>query len=113
MPPLDADEFRREKEKARALRDSAWWKKKRGAGICHYCRRRFPPAQLTMDHVIPLARGGRSTKENLVPSCKECNNQKKSMIPAEWTGYLESLRNRESKQGSAPGPDPNKKPPET
>ena len=41
-----------------------------------------------MDHLIPLARGGRSTKDNLVPSCKDCNNKKKSMLPVEWEEYI-------------------------
>jgi len=45
-----------------------------------------------MDHVIPLARGGRSVKENLVASCKDCNNKKKYLIPAEWADYLKSLQ---------------------
>ena len=30
-----------------------------------------------MDHVVPLVRGGRSTKGNVVPACKECNTTKK------------------------------------
>jgi 5-methylcytosine-specific restriction endonuclease McrA len=30
-----------------------------------------------MDHVVPLIRGGRSTKGNLVAACKECNSRKK------------------------------------
>lgn len=34
-----------------------------------------------MDHVIPLSRGGRSTKANLVPCCKECNAAKKADLP--------------------------------
>jgi 5-methylcytosine-specific restriction endonuclease McrA len=29
-----------------------------------------------MDHLIPLIRGGRSTKQNLVPACKKCNSEK-------------------------------------
>ena len=45
-----------------------------------------------MDHVIPLARGGRSVKENLVACCKDCNNKKKYFIPAEWADYLKSLK---------------------
>jgi 5-methylcytosine-specific restriction endonuclease McrA len=36
-----------------------------------------------LDHVVPVARGGRSTKGNVVASCKECNNRKKLMTPAE------------------------------
>jgi 5-methylcytosine-specific restriction endonuclease McrA len=45
-----------------------------------------------MDHLVPLARGGRSTKNNLVPSCKDCNNKKKNMLPLEWEEYLEKHR---------------------
>lgn len=36
-----------------------------------------------MDHVVPLARGGTSTKNNLVPACKECNAKKKLRTPVE------------------------------
>ncbi len=76
--------IRREKDKARKLRRSAWWQRKLGAGLCHYCRKKFKPAELTMDHIVPLARGGQSVKGNLVPACKDCNNKKKSMLPIEW-----------------------------
>lgn len=78
---------RREKEKARKLRKSRWWQQKLAAGICHYCRCSFPPSQLTMDHVVPLARGGRSSKDNLVPCCKACNTDKKSKLTMDWEGY--------------------------
>jgi 5-methylcytosine-specific restriction protein A len=44
-----------------------------------------------MDHIVPLARGGRSTKDNLVACCKECNNKKKTLLPIEWDEYMESL----------------------
>jgi 5-methylcytosine-specific restriction endonuclease McrA len=36
-----------------------------------------------MDHVVPVARGGRSTKGNVVASCKPCNTSKKLLTPAE------------------------------
>ncbi len=29
-----------------------------------------------MDHLIPISRGGKSSKNNCVPSCKECNSKK-------------------------------------
>lgn len=44
-----------------------------------------------MDHIVPLSRGGKSTKGNVVPACKGCNNKKKYMVPIEWEEYLESL----------------------
>lgn len=87
----DEESLRREKDKARKLRASAWWKQKRGRGVCHYCGARFKPAELTMDHLVPLARGGRSIKSNLVPACKDCNNRKKHMLTTEWEEYLERL----------------------
>jgi len=83
----------REKKKARELRNSAWWRKKTATGICHYCGRKFNPADLTMDHVIPLARGGTSERINLVPACKECNTRKKHLLPVEWEEYLEEIKN--------------------
>ena len=71
------EEIRRERQQARALRASQWWKRKRAVGLCHHCGGRFPPQDLTMDHLVPIIRGGKSTKGNLVPSCKTCNSERK------------------------------------
>ncbi len=81
----------KEKAKARELRASQWWKRKLAEGICHYCHSHFKPSELTMDHVVPIIRGGKSSKGNVVPCCKECNNKKKHMLPIEWQEYLEGL----------------------
>jgi 5-methylcytosine-specific restriction endonuclease McrA len=83
--------IRAERQKARQLRQSQWWKRRIAKGLCHYCKRPTPPAELTMDHQVPLARGGRSTKGNLVPCCKTCNNKKKQLLPMEWAEYINSL----------------------
>ena len=83
--------LRAERNKARQLRKSNWWRRKTGNGRCHYCGRQVPPKELTMDHVVPLGRGGRSTKGNLVPACKECNTKKRTMLPLEWEEYMERL----------------------
>jgi 5-methylcytosine-specific restriction endonuclease McrA len=90
---VDVDDsfIRREREKARALRKQNWWKNRIAKGVCHYCGKEVPPKELTLDHVVPLARGGRSTKGNCVPACKECNNQKKNLLPVEWDDYLRQL----------------------
>ena len=85
------EEIRREKAKARELRKTQWWKRKCSQGICHYCGKKFNPAELTMDHIVPIVRGGKTTKGNVVPSCKECNNRKKYLLPVEWEEYLASL----------------------
>lgn len=44
-----------------------------------------------MDHRVPLVRGGRSTRGNLVAACKPCNTAKKYLLPAEWEAYLAGL----------------------
>ncbi|MFW6365895.1 MAG: HNH endonuclease [Spirochaetota bacterium] len=88
MPPVD---IAAEKRKARALRHSAWWKRRIAEGKCYYCGAECDPSELTMDHRIPLARGGLSEKINLAPCCKECNSRKKYMLPAEWTEYIQSI----------------------
>lgn len=95
---VDEKDIRREKEKSRNLRRTHWWYKKIQKGICHYCHCQVGQKQLTMDHVVPLSRGGKSKKGNIVPACKECNNKKKYLLPIEWEEYLESL----SKQDSDP-----------
>jgi 5-methylcytosine-specific restriction enzyme A len=89
---VDDEHIRREKAKARELRNSSWWKRKRSTGVCYYCGNKFKPAELTMDHLIPVARGGRSVSGNLVPACKECNSKKKYLLPMEWEEYLGSLK---------------------
>jgi len=80
---VSEQEIRRERQKARELRASPWWKRKRPNGICHHCRGKFPTGDLTMDHLVPIIRGGKSPKGNLVPSCKTCNSARKHCLPFE------------------------------
>lgn len=89
---LDEADIKKERGKARELRSSQWWKRQCAKGICHYCGNPTPPRELTMDHIVPMSRGGRSTKGNVVPSCKECNNKKKYFLPMEWEEYVNSVR---------------------
>jgi len=88
---VDEETLRRERAKARELRQSQWWKNRIATGICHYCGARVAPQELTLDHVVPLVRGGQSTRGNCVPACKECNSRKQSLLPVEWAEYLQRL----------------------
>ena len=90
------EDIKREREKARRLKKSQWWKRKRAEGVCYFCKRKVAPKDLTLDHIVPLIRGGKSTKGNIVPSCKECNNKKKYLLPTEWEEYLERLAKEDS-----------------
>jgi 5-methylcytosine-specific restriction endonuclease McrA len=80
---VDPAHMTRERERARALRKTAWWQRRIQRGVCAYCGKQVPSRELSMDHVVPIARGGRSTRGNVVAACKECNNRKKLMTPAE------------------------------
>jgi 5-methylcytosine-specific restriction enzyme A len=75
--------IRVERERGKKLRKSPWWKAKIQKGICHFCRQHVGADFLTMDHVVPLARGGKSTRGNVVPACQTCNRHKQLGTPAE------------------------------
>jgi 5-methylcytosine-specific restriction endonuclease McrA len=50
---------------------------------CQYCLHTFSPRDLTLDHVMPVTRGGQKTWENLVCCCVGCNQKKGSKTPEE------------------------------
>ena len=81
---LSEEDIKRERRKARELRNSQWWERRCAKGVCYYCKRPTLPKELTMDHIVPIARGGKSKKNNVVTACKECNNKKKQLLPMEW-----------------------------
>lgn len=87
---LQEEDIKRERHKARELRNTQWWKRRCSAGKCYYCGKVTQARNLTMDHIIPISRGGRSTKGNVVPACKSCNNKKKQLLPIEWEAYLKN-----------------------
>jgi 5-methylcytosine-specific restriction endonuclease McrA len=50
---------------------------------CQYCNKKGTTNDLTFDHVIPRARGGKTNWENIVACCVACNSKKNSKTPAE------------------------------
>ncbi len=54
---------------------------RRDANACQYCGKSNVP--LTVDHIVPKARGGGDTWENLVTACVRCNNKKGDRTPEE------------------------------
>ena len=48
---------------------------------CQYCGQHLPRAQLNLDHVVPRTLGGRTSWENIVCSCIECNLKKGGRTP--------------------------------
>ena len=53
----------------------------RARGRCFYCDRLAP---LTMEHVIPLVRGGKHSIGNVVAACGPCNSSKNDFLLVEW-----------------------------
>ncbi len=83
----DHDAVRRhiklERDKAKKLRKSSWWETLIQKGHCHFCQQTVGADNLTMDHLVPLARGGKSTRGNIVPACQICNKKKQLETPVE------------------------------
>jgi 5-methylcytosine-specific restriction endonuclease McrA len=50
---------------------------------CQYCGESFQPEDLTFDHVVPAAHGGRRDWMNIVTACVPCNRSKGARTPAE------------------------------
>jgi len=50
---------------------------------CQYCGRCRPPSDLSIDHVLPRSRGGRTSWENCVLACVRCNSKKADRTPRE------------------------------
>ncbi len=56
---------------------------RRDEETCQYCGARFAPERLTIDHVLPVSRGGKTRWENCVLACHRCNGRKANLTPRE------------------------------
>lgn len=50
---------------------------------CQYCGSKVNKAEITIDHIVPVSRGGQSTFQNCVVCCMKCNNTKADRTPSE------------------------------
>lgn len=55
----------------------------RDSYICQYCGEKFEKEELTLDHVFPKSRGGKTDWNNIVSCCKKCNQKKADRTPEE------------------------------
>ena len=55
----------------------------RDRNTCQYCGEVHPAQALTLDHVIPRSRGGKSAWDNLVACCHACNHRKSNRLLAD------------------------------
>lgn len=86
---IDEETRKRERQKAKDLKKSRWWQNLIQKTACYYCQKEISRQEVTLDHIVPISRGGRSTQGNCVPACTDCNEKKRSLTAFEW----EALRN--------------------
>jgi 5-methylcytosine-specific restriction endonuclease McrA len=65
---------------------------KNQGNICFWCKDQIASGKHTVDHYIPLARGGSNWPKNLVIACLSCNAQKADKLPHEYRAYLRKYR---------------------
>lgn len=62
--------------------------KRKAKNKCFYCKKK---CKLTLDHIIPLARGGTHSIDNIVFACLSCNCSKKSTMPNDYAKKIGML----------------------
>lgn len=60
-------------------------------GKCFYCRRPTPKFDRTLDHKLPVSRGGKTQRANLVMACRSCNYAKGTRTTEE---FLQPVRDQ-------------------
>lgn len=56
---------------------------RRDNNTCQYCGEKLPTEELTIEHIVPKSRGGKTTWDNCVLACVKCNTQKANRLPEE------------------------------
>jgi 5-methylcytosine-specific restriction endonuclease McrA len=59
---------------------------------CAYCGELMTPRQKTLDHVMPVSRGGVHGVQNVVIACRRCNVRKGARTPEEWRATIDAAR---------------------
>lgn len=87
--------------KNKEIKDRNWWRnwsenrmdivkfKKESEKVCHYCNKQLTTKdEVTVDHVIPVSKGGENAKDNFVISCKACNREKSNLSAERYAEFL-------------------------
>lgn len=68
----------------------------RDLGMCQYCGVKLAQNEFTYDHVVPRDQGGMTTWENIVCSCRRCNQRKANRTPKEASLKLQKVPSKPS-----------------
>jgi 5-methylcytosine-specific restriction endonuclease McrA len=80
-PPRRADALR-------ALEQSSWWRSRLTRGRCHYCGAEVGEGELLLAFKVPLEAGGAPSRENAVPACRSCRDNRDRLAGEAWEEYL-------------------------
>ena len=59
--------------------------------LCAYCGDYRAFRTMTVDHIIPISKGGADEPENMQCVCKKCNGMKSDMLPTEFSRYIHGI----------------------
>jgi 5-methylcytosine-specific restriction endonuclease McrA len=65
----------------------------RDSFACQYCQKNLSTEESTIDHVVPRSKGGKTTWENVVIACPQCNRKKGGRTPKEAKMALQTSPN--------------------
>lgn len=60
-------------------------------GHCAYCGRKLQYANMQVDHVVPLRKGGPDVLDNMLPACRSCNHYKDSLTVQQFREMVEKM----------------------
>ena len=78
-----------------------WWEnrmditkfKRESDRVCHYCGKQISNKEdLTVDHVIPISKGGENSADNFVIACKACNREKANLNVERYSEFLNIVK---------------------
>lgn len=81
---FERHKYRKQKRRKKPYRPQDKWKLFKQSNRCHYCDLELDYYEATIDHVIPLSRGGSDLIENKVIACGVCNQEKGNLLVSEW-----------------------------
>lgn len=64
---------------------------------CCYCNKEIPREDRTIDHIVPISRGGKHSTNNLAMCCGSCNSSKRNRLLSEWR--QDEIKSRDSSVG--------------
>lgn len=75
------------------LTASIWLKiLERSGGNCYYCKASVGFAHLTIEHILPISKGGTNEECNLAAACEQCNSSKRDRSLLDWQRRIEAKR---------------------